>query len=177
MEADTAAVQLALSHVRTVSLHALESSRQNPSASAQRLKRILRIYNAAITKATVKRELLSIHEEIFQWIKHQKKTDTGAGLNRFILLLAEEANPSDVLEALNLSAETEDTSFQQHSANVMRTLLRRAAASQVKNSELSGALMRIRHTRLERDVSECEKQVPVPGVWKRMSSGMATVLK
>lgn len=102
-----------------------------------------------------------------------------------IQFLADEAKPDDVLEALKLLSLTADQVFDQKMAPVIHSLLRRAAGHP-RISELSGALVKLRCARLRLDRTDnqadeaherCGDRTPEPNIWKRMSTGIVSVVK
>ena len=188
--------------MRDIAANALESYDANLSVSARKLKRILRIYRAASSSSSpvVVRDLLDVPNELLQWLILQSRSTTNAEEKtvRLLRFLADEATPSDVLEAAQAwTAESEMDARVEMILTVLQTLLRRAAAGEPRSHELSGALFRLRQARVqlldsiaENDHRTAEQQAATHGlrldddqqqpemnIWKRMSVGMVAVLK
>jgi len=192
-EQNAYSITLALDHIREIGMDALSSYEMDQLASARKLKRVLRIYRSAASNTSpVVGDLLNVAGELLKWIQLQSSSPCdpeGKTLLQLLRFLAEEATPSDVLEATQAWTSSTEMDAKIEILPILQMLLRRGATTQSRGFELSGALFRLRRARvgLQSGVDESgqetgsaqqdKDQQLEPNIWKRMSSGMVAVLK
>ena len=167
---------------------ALSSLRPQEPTGARLMKQILKLFiKAKRSQSAVVREKFDAPTELLGFIRGCSPGSRKEGkLIRdeldLIEYLAKEAEPSDLLRALSLM---NDVSGHQHEAlAIMQTLLHRAANESV-SSEMSVALMKVKHARMDIEQNiesqplfeDAQEEDRSETIWKDLSHGMITVAK
>lgn len=193
------AVRTALEHLRTLVNGALEwfEDRDSSVPSVRKLKRTLRIYQTASRSCL---DELYVPRELLRWIRHLSKVGGRRRTLALVRFLADEANPTHVLEATHAwtaaarsgnSRFNSGDLFEIELLPVLQTVLVRAAQPSISAGaydEFSGVLSKLRRTRQRLQQREEEGNspsndlehtdfVPSPNIWARMETGTLPVLK
>lgn len=181
---DLESVGLALLVLREIALDAIRDRDLSQMASGRRLKRVLRLYGIA-KKLSPSGDLLDVAEEILLWIETESNspTDSESQTQQLLRFLAEEAAPSDLLQAMQLWTSHLKSALTVHIVPVLQSVLRKATDHPISN-EFSGALLRVRRARLRMDLdsppvksTSHETEKTETSIWKRMAGGMVIVAK
>ena len=181
---DTA--KLVLSYTRDITHRALDKNDEHGMLLT--LKRVVRLLQQM--SAAPKHELLSFADELHSiWAyKEQKRgdTDDDGEVRSLINFMAQEAPPSDFLEAIN--KWTAEHKRQEDTIGVLQAVLKRGTRLAL-NSELSGSLLRLRRARQRMEASSAfgsilstprDKQdspFEEPTVWNLLSTGALAIDK
>jgi hypothetical protein len=199
--------------LKQVRLIAQESIKPKESIRTRSLKRILKLFrNASHNRSFVTREAFNLPKELVYWIRYNSAA-SGAAVSLvlsseqrqqhqldLISFLAEWAEPNDVLQALSCLPELSTGSWDAPAQigvsslfPVVQTLLRRAA-HESSSSEMSVALLKVKHARMDieeayytvdgsnQGVSSSEENAIFPGpldglIWQNMANGMVSIAK
>lgn len=174
-----------LENIRSIGLQSLDM--KGSSSCARVMKRILKLFRrAAQSPSPTVRETFDIPQELLSLIEHispDQNTDKEFSPDQLEIInfFAESAEPEDLLIALGCSSLM--TGFHPEILPIVQTILRRAA-HESGSSELSVALLKVKHARMD-----IEDKIETKGgliedrtqgsctIWQNMSNAMITIAK
>jgi len=176
-----------LRHLRTIGRRSLKI---NEPVAARSIRRILKLFRkTTLSRSRALRETFNVPSELLRFIRYNllvrdDKEMVAPGDLELIEFFAEEAIPDDLLRAL---ANLDELAGDEHNIlPVIQTILCRAA-HESDSSEMSVALMRVKHARMDMEqnieskpsveVSDSSPGVPCHTIWHSMSLGMLTIAK
>ena len=165
-----------------------QSLKPKQSIRTRSMKRILKLFRkASQSPSAVARETFDVPLELLSFVRLNlpKQTHMEGFLPEqldLIRFLADCAESNDLLQALARMREL--SGYHPSVLPIVRTLLRRAAHESV-SSELSVALMKVKHARMDmeehiegnRSLDESPAVAPSTMIWEKMAHGMITITK
>lgn len=182
LSSDLHALSIVLESVRKIAELSLKI---RDSAAARSMRRVLKLFHkASNSEFAVVREEFDVPEELSHFIQ-RRSASTEDKLDpeqlELVDFFAKEAAPHDLLRALTKLKEV--SGYQTEILPALQTLLQRAANESV-SSEMSIALMKVKHARMDIEQNidshpmfEDAAQVPSQSLWQNMSHGMIAVAK
>jgi hypothetical protein len=188
LSSDSAVLSLLVQFLREITQRALDKGDQDNMLRT--LKRSVRLlHQMSIASKSTEEVVLCVPDELRRLLEYKERTCDSIKSKRDILdlvhFLANEADPSDFLEAFSEWSGTHELQFD--TLAVLQCVLERGTRSAL-NSELSGSLLRLRRARRLMETSRPIGAQPAemrdsmvlteePTIWSLMAQGLVAIDK